>query len=455
MAENNEIDNTKPDFEEEDAANKEQDSSNKDASEKKENIIKAIKNKLPNIEELKKKKGLQLLIFVLGGAFTMYNLFFTGGTKPVVEQKNQNQVVVQESVADDDISSKTKNEEKLPQKDNLAKEISAFAETKIDDNNTSIQMPSFDMQLNVPPPVQQETVQPKEYGQTFQKILENEKIVRPTTPQQPAPNQDNTQTNDPVMAALLSMESGPSSKYNTETESPNENGDYILLDENYISKRKNSTQSEAISKLENPDTTIPNGAIIDAALTQAISSEKPGQVSAVIVKDVYGQTGDKRLIPKGSKIFGTYTTTAAEGETRIGIIWSRVQRPDGVTISVNAYAADQLGQTGIEADVNNKYGKMFENSLMLSFLTLGSALAAEKVTGTQQGQTTITSSTAIATTNITPVNAAVNSIISTSGDIARKMAERFSKVNPTLTVPHGTGLKIIVNQNIEGIPPVK
>ena len=189
-------------------------------------------------------------------------------------------------------------------------------------------------------------------------------------------------------------------------------------------------------------------------MSNAINTEKPGQVTAIVVADVYGQLGDKVLISKGSKIIGTYTTTVAEGETRIGIIWSKVQRPDGINISVNAYAADQLGQTGLEADVDEKYGKAFENSVMLSMLTLGSAVASERLVGTQTGQTNITSSTATATTNITPVNSAVNSVISTAGDIAKKMAERYSKVTPTLSIPHGTALKIIVNDTIEGIPPM-
>lgn len=449
MAEENKIENTQPDFEDD---NTEENTQNQ---EKRKNIAEAIKNKLPNIQELKKNKTVQVLVFVAGGAFAMYNLFFTGGTKPEIKNKKAPKIQVEQSVADDAIVAKPKNNEKVAKADDLANEISAFAETKIDEGNNNIQMPNFDMQLDVPPPpMQNKSNEPEQYGQTLQKILESEQMVRPKS-QQESENQKNA-PKDPVIAALSAMESGPSAKYNATTESGgNGEDDYILLDENYVSKRKNSSTSQSVSKLENPDTTIPNGAVLDAALTQAISSEKPGQVSAVIVKDVYGQTGDKKLIPKGSKILGTYTTTAAEGETRIGIIWSRVQRPDGVTISIDAYAADQLGQTGIEADVDNRYGKMFENSLMLSFLTLGSALAAEKVAGTQQGQTNITSSTATATTNITPVNAAVNSIITTSGDIAKKMAERFSKVNPTLTVPHGTALKIIVNQDLEGIPPVK
>ena len=47
------------------------------------------------------------------------------------------------------------------------------------------------------------------------------------------------------------------------------------------------------------------------------------------------------LIPKGSKLLGSYSGATTSGQTRVLISWNRLIRPDGIDIQINANVTDQ------------------------------------------------------------------------------------------------------------------
>ena len=223
--------------------------------------------------------------------------------------------------------------------------------------------------------------------------------------------------------------------------------DFILFDGSTIQEKEPLNENNAsINKLTNLDNTIASGKIMEGVLATAINSESAGTVRAIISKDVYGEAGSKILIPKGSSAYGSYTTTVSKTQRRLLLTWTKIIRPDGIVISMTADTYDQSGKKGIEGDVDTRYGELFKNSLLYSFITLGSAIAIEKLTGIKNstsitaGGTTITNS---------PATTAVSSVVDTAKDIAEKMTDGLTDdLDPIISIPQGTVINIISNTDI-------
>lgn len=208
----------------------------------------------------------------------------------------------------------------------------------------------------------------------------------------------------------------------------------------------NSTKSQ---KINNLDRTIVSGKVMEATLETAIDSSLPGTVRAVVSRDVIGEQGDDILIPAGSRLYGTYSSTVTQGQARLAITWNKVIRPDGLSITMNWQATDQFGRAGLEGDVDTKYMEMFQNSMLLSFITLGTAIAAQQAFNIGGQSQVVNNNGSVATTNITPANAAVQSVISTATDIAKQMAQGLvGQVQPVISIPHGMLLKVMANQDL-------
>ncbi len=125
---------------------------------------------------------------------------------------------------------------------------------------------------------------------------------------------------------------------------------------------------------------VSQGTLIFAVLETAIDSTQSGQVRALISTPVYNALGNQVLIPKGSRIFGEYKGDLGTGQNRAQIIWTRLIRPDGATISLDSPASDQLGRAGVKGRVNTHFGARLLNALLQSSIDFGVATASRAVT---------------------------------------------------------------------------
>lgn len=252
--------------------------------------------------------------------------------------------------------------------------------------------------------------------------------------------------------------SGKGASSNRDKSTANESKkDFILFDGASISEStmvENESYSTT-SKIQNSDNTIAAGKIMEAVLETAINSETAGTIRAVMSKDVIGETGTKILIPKGSRLYGSYTTTTTTTQSRLLLTWTKVIRPDGIVISMNADTYDQTGKKGIEGDIDTRYGELFKNSLLYSFVTLGTAIAVEKIANIK-GTTSLNTTAGTSVTNTSPANAAATSVIDTAKDIADKMTDGLTDdLNPVISIPQGTLLKVMSSTDIVVSPAYK
>jgi len=130
------------------------------------------------------------------------------------------------------------------------------------------------------------------------------------------------------------------------------------------------------TKISDPSNTVVQGTLIPAVLETAINSDIPGYVRAVVSADVRSFDGSQVLVPRSSRLIGEYKTGLAAGQRRAYLIWTRLLRPDGVSIQLASPSIDFSGESGIGGKVNTHFLQRFGSAILLSVLGGASALAS-------------------------------------------------------------------------------
>lgn len=231
------------------------------------------------------------------------------------------------------------------------------------------------------------------------------------------------------------------------------NNNIIKLNESAIDKLEKSKVQVKTTYVADRAHAITQGKLLTAVLETAINTEIPGSVRAIISHDVYGESGNEVLIPRGSRLYGAYSTNIIRGQGRVNISWSRLIRPDGVDLATNFNASDQFGRSGVSGEVDNKYGPVLANSLLTSVLAVGGALAAEMALGSNNTATTVSNPAQGTVTTTGRPSAQVISdvsraIVSSVGQVLGNALD----VTPSIRVPQGTKITVIVNADMS-LPP--
>jgi type IV secretion system protein VirB10 len=115
-----------------------------------------------------------------------------------------------------------------------------------------------------------------------------------------------------------------------------------------------------------PKTTIAQGTLIPAVLETAINTDLPGYARAVVSADVRSFDGTRVLLPRSTRLIGQYKSGIQAGQKRAYVIWTRVIRPDGVSVDIGSPGTDFSGQTGLAGKVNTHFFERFGSAMLLS-----------------------------------------------------------------------------------------
>lgn len=137
-----------------------------------------------------------------------------------------------------------------------------------------------------------------------------------------------------------------------------------------------STDVAKATRMKNPSHTVSQGTLIPAVLETAINSDLPGYVRAVVSSDIRSFDGSRVLVPRSSRLIGQYKSGVAGGQTRAYVMWTRLIRPDGVSVALASPAVDESGQTGLTGKVDSHFMKRFGSSLLLSVVGAASAVGS-------------------------------------------------------------------------------
>ena len=200
-----------------------------------------------------------------------------------------------------------------------------------------------------------------------------------------------------------------------------------LNDSEQFADRVGNAEPEAsrATSMRNPSALAPQGTIIPGVLETAINSDLPGFTRAVVSRDVLSFDGKAVLIPRGSRLIGQYKSAVSLGQSRAFIIWTRVIRPDGVSIQIGSPGTDDLGRGGLEGSVDRHFFQRFGGSILLSVLN-----AAVTAVGNRP-------STQISIGSPTAALGAAGSAL------------QGEKISPTIKITQGEAIRIFVARDLD------
>jgi type IV secretion system protein VirB10 len=185
--------------------------------------------------------------------------------------------------------------------------------------------------------------------------------------------------------------------------------------------------------------TIWQGTIFEAVLTSNINTDLPGEVTAILSKNIYSSLdGRYLLIPQNSRLYGSYNSSISYSQSRVQVGWHTLIRPDGYAINLgNMAATDAQGAAGVKGHINDhlfQYVKAL--ALMSAFNIINSEFEnTTQETDNQYVQNILANSQSIATT------------------LGSKLIDRAVDVQPTITIKAGLKINIVANTNL-ALPPL-
>ena len=193
----------------------------------------------------------------------------------------------------------------------------------------------------------------------------------------------------------------------------------------------NSTRTKPVSAYE-----IKAGWDIPAVLEQALNSDLPGEIKALVRENVYDTaTGRYLLIPQGARVVGAYDSRVAYGQNGIQVVWSRLIFPDGSSVNLEGMVGqDAKGIAGLRHDIDNHYKRLLGFGLLTSMFS-----ASFELSQTRRGGVLGYPSAA------ETAGSAIGGQISQLGaDVTR----RNLNIQPTIKVPVGYRFNVRVNRDI-------
>lgn len=182
--------------------------------------------------------------------------------------------------------------------------------------------------------------------------------------------------------------------------------------------------------------TLNAGTVIPATLLTGITSDVPGgDVVAQIRQDVYDSlTGTHLLIPQGSRLIGTSGQAGSRGNKRIGVIFTRIILPSGVSIILpDQKAIDGVGYPGLEDEYTEHKGAAYGSAFMAALL----GAAAQSATGDTSGDD-----------ERSPGQEAVAGAVAEILRTGEKFVDRELEKQPTITINPGFQFSVFINQDL-------
>lgn len=130
---------------------------------------------------------------------------------------------------------------------------------------------------------------------------------------------------------------------------------------------------------------ITQGNFLDCALETAISSDVPGFTSCRLTRDVYSTDSKVLLLERGSKIVGQYEGGLRRGQSRIFVLWTRIETPNGVIVNLNSPGTDALGRSGHSGFLDTHFWKRFGGAILLSLIDDFGTYLAHKASSNGSG----------------------------------------------------------------------
>ncbi|WLT40252.1 hypothetical protein NON20_23990 (plasmid) [Synechocystis sp. B12] len=176
------------------------------------------------------------------------------------------------------------------------------------------------------------------------------------------------------------------------------------------------------------------GTVIPGVMIGGINSDLPGQIIGQVSENVWDTaTGRHLLIPQGSRLLGTYSNQVTRGQSRVLVGWQRIIYPDGSSLDIEGMpGVDQAGAGGFRDKVNNHYGRVFGDALLMSLFAAGIQLSQPEaqVGGSYDSQQIVAAS-----------------LGQQLGQAGMQITQRNLNIQPTLEIRPGYRFNVMVTRD--------
>jgi type IV secretory pathway VirB10-like protein len=192
-----------------------------------------------------------------------------------------------------------------------------------------------------------------------------------------------------------------------------------------------STRNAPMSRYE-----IKAGWDIPAVLEQALNSDLPGELKALVSSNVYDTaTGRFLLMPQGSRLLGVYNSRIGYGQDGVQVIWGRVIYPDGSSLDLGGMIGqDAHGYSGFRDKVDHHYKRL------IGFAVLTSLFAAASEISQNQNRSLLTYPS--------PAQVAGSAVGQQASELGAQVTRRNLTVQPTIKIPVGYRFNVRVNRDV-------
>jgi type IV secretion system protein VirB10 len=172
---------------------------------------------------------------------------------------------------------------------------------------------------------------------------------------------------------------------------------------------------------------LTKGSAIDCTLETAIDSQLPGLATCLTAVDVFGADGSVVLLERGTQLVGEVHSDVRPGQSRVFVLWTEARTPAGIVVSLASPATDPLGRAGVAGSVDQHFAERF-----------GAALLISVIDGAIQAVTTSRGSGSAVVVNP-----------DASQTILTEILRNTIAIPPTIRVPHGTRVAVLVARDVD------
>jgi type IV secretion system protein VirB10 len=162
-----------------------------------------------------------------------------------------------------------------------------------------------------------------------------------------------------------------------------------------------ATTRVAAGQLGNRSLTLPKGTAFTCALKTKVVSAASGFIGCQVLRNVFSDDGRVLLIERGSHMDGEYRATSVRpGTVRIPVLWTRIRTPLGVTVEIDSPGTGQLGESGIDGFVDNRWVERIGAAMLVSLINDSVQLIIQNQANDSGSETVIFPSTTSSTSKL-------------------------------------------------------
>jgi type IV secretion system protein VirB10 len=190
--------------------------------------------------------------------------------------------------------------------------------------------------------------------------------------------------------------------------------------------------------LTHPDSLMMRGTYIRCVLETHIVTSIPGFASCIVTEPVYSFNGRHLLLPKGSKVLGSYSQEP--NGPRVAVVWDRIVTPTGIDVSMSSPGVDNLGGAGHPGHYDAHWASRISSALLISLLS-----DAFKYEAAEHGPS-VNSLAANGTVLQEPFQ---SNTAQTMQDLANQAVRQAANRPATVTINQGTVVAIYVAKDVD------